>query len=357
MVGARSSRCFAEALRPHPALHLIAVIPHHPDQDGRFSMPPNLVGRQQAMRRAARRRRPDRVAVYGIENHAGTPVYVHAKVCVIDDVWASVGSDNINRRSWTHDSELSCAVVDDAARRARARRSSTGSATVPGASPATCGSNSPASTSTAADGDDDATSSTPSRAFAALRRERRRTAALARRRPQRPATARPAAARTAPSGCRGARWRGPPRCTGRSTTRTAGRSRCGTGTASDTSLRAGASASGGGAIVWQIGRHDRSHGRRRPAARRVAPGLAGRPGGLARGSPRTGRVPGRSGRAAPGDHGVPAAAGHRSPRPHVRRAHDRRGPPEPQLQQAAPHERRPVAAVDQCRSDDGAGVR
>ncbi|MDQ2851341.1 MAG: phospholipase, partial [Actinomycetota bacterium] len=37
-----------------------------------------------------------------------------AKVCVIDDVWASVGSDNINRRSWTHDSELACAVVDDA---------------------------------------------------------------------------------------------------------------------------------------------------------------------------------------------------------------------------------------------------
>jgi phosphatidylserine/phosphatidylglycerophosphate/cardiolipin synthase-like enzyme len=40
---------------------------------------------------------------------------VHAKVCVVDDVWASVGSDNVNRRSWTHDSELSCAVIDDAA--------------------------------------------------------------------------------------------------------------------------------------------------------------------------------------------------------------------------------------------------
>ena len=107
-------RCFAEALRRNPRLHLIAVIPHHPDQDGRFSKPPNLVGRQQALdelHAAA----PDRVAVYGIENHAGTPVYVHAKVCVVDDVWAAVGSDNINRRSWTHDSELSCAVIDDAA--------------------------------------------------------------------------------------------------------------------------------------------------------------------------------------------------------------------------------------------------
>ncbi|MBV9831421.1 MAG: hypothetical protein JOZ82_07470 [Marmoricola sp.] len=58
---------------------------------------------------------PGRVAVYGIENHASTPVYVHAKVCVVDDTWATIGSDNFNRRSWTHDSELTCAVVDDAA--------------------------------------------------------------------------------------------------------------------------------------------------------------------------------------------------------------------------------------------------
>jgi phosphatidylserine/phosphatidylglycerophosphate/cardiolipin synthase-like enzyme len=53
------------------------------------------------------------VHIFDVENHQGTPVYVHAKVCVIDDVWACVGSDNFNRRSWTHDSELSCAVLDD----------------------------------------------------------------------------------------------------------------------------------------------------------------------------------------------------------------------------------------------------
>ncbi|WNB86636.1 hypothetical protein [Cellulomonas sp. ATA003] len=28
-------------------------------------------------------------------------------------MWATVGSDNFNRRSWTHDSELSAAVVDE----------------------------------------------------------------------------------------------------------------------------------------------------------------------------------------------------------------------------------------------------
>ncbi len=104
--------CFADALRADPELRLIAVVPHHPDQDGRWSMPPNLVGRQLALD-LIRAAGGDRVAVYGVENHAGTPVYVHAKTCVIDDVWASVGSDNVNRRSWTHDSELSCAVLDD----------------------------------------------------------------------------------------------------------------------------------------------------------------------------------------------------------------------------------------------------
>ena len=41
------------------------------------------------------------------------PVYVHAKVCIVDDTWATIGSDNFNRRSWTHDSELTAAVLDD----------------------------------------------------------------------------------------------------------------------------------------------------------------------------------------------------------------------------------------------------
>jgi phosphatidylserine/phosphatidylglycerophosphate/cardiolipin synthase-like enzyme len=52
------------------------------------------------------------MAVYDLENEQGTPIYVHAKAVVIDDVWAMVGSANLNRRSWTHDSEVACAVVD-----------------------------------------------------------------------------------------------------------------------------------------------------------------------------------------------------------------------------------------------------
>jgi phosphatidylserine/phosphatidylglycerophosphate/cardiolipin synthase-like enzyme len=110
--GAEIARCFADALAENPQLRLIAVIPRFPDQDGRISLPPNLAGRQEALAEV-HAAGGDRVAIYGIENHAGTPVYVHAKVCVVDDVWASVGSDNVNRRSWTHDSELSCAVLDE----------------------------------------------------------------------------------------------------------------------------------------------------------------------------------------------------------------------------------------------------
>ncbi|HEX3815422.1 MAG TPA: phospholipase D family protein [Mycobacteriales bacterium] len=97
-----------EALRDRPSLHLIAVLPHYPDQGGR-ALPPNLVGRHAAVSRI-RRTAPDRVGIYGIENTEGTPIYVHAKVCVIDDIWATTGSDNFNRRSWTHDSELAAAV-------------------------------------------------------------------------------------------------------------------------------------------------------------------------------------------------------------------------------------------------------
>jgi phosphatidylserine/phosphatidylglycerophosphate/cardiolipin synthase-like enzyme len=100
---------FARALRANRELRLIGVLPHHPDQDGRLSLPPNLLGREQAVA-ILREAGGERVAFYGLENPHGVPVYVHAKVCVIDDTWASVGSDNFNRRSWTHDSELSAAV-------------------------------------------------------------------------------------------------------------------------------------------------------------------------------------------------------------------------------------------------------
>jgi phosphatidylserine/phosphatidylglycerophosphate/cardiolipin synthase-like enzyme len=105
------ARLIASALRNNPDLHVIAVVPRYPDKDGAVTQVPPLLGQHDVIDACAAAG-GDRFAVYDLENHRGIPVYVHAKVVVIDDVWAMVGSDNLNRRSWSHDSELSIAVLD-----------------------------------------------------------------------------------------------------------------------------------------------------------------------------------------------------------------------------------------------------
>lgn len=109
--GGEMSTVVVRALRENPDLHVVAVLPQFPDQEGWFARDPQLLGRIRGVMRVLRTA-PERVAFYGLENPAGTPVYVHAKVCVLDDAWASIGSDNFCRRSWTNDSELSAAVMD-----------------------------------------------------------------------------------------------------------------------------------------------------------------------------------------------------------------------------------------------------
>ena len=105
------ARVLAERLQTRPALRAVLVIPLVPDLDG-INRVPQLLGRHRAIDRLLEVA-PGRVAAYGLENHAGVPVYVHAKVCLVDDAWASIGSDNFSRRSWTHDSELSAVVLDE----------------------------------------------------------------------------------------------------------------------------------------------------------------------------------------------------------------------------------------------------
>ncbi|HYL51849.1 MAG TPA: phospholipase D-like domain-containing protein [Acidimicrobiia bacterium] len=109
---ADAARALAAALRRSPGLRVVVVVPRYPDRDGRFSGPPYRIGQQRALRELTAAG-PDRVSVYDLEAESGWPIYVHAKVCIVDDVWLVVGSDNLNRRSWTNDSEVSCAVVDD----------------------------------------------------------------------------------------------------------------------------------------------------------------------------------------------------------------------------------------------------
>ncbi len=101
----------ADALRDQPELQVIAVVPRFPEEDNRVAGPPMIYGQRLAWE-ALREAGGDRFAMYDLENAAGTPIYVHAKVCVVDDHWMTIGSDNLNLRSWTHDSELTCAVVD-----------------------------------------------------------------------------------------------------------------------------------------------------------------------------------------------------------------------------------------------------
>jgi phosphatidylserine/phosphatidylglycerophosphate/cardiolipin synthase-like enzyme len=108
---AEIAHLLAAALRNIPRLQLIVVVPRFPDKDSSLSGPPARLAQARAMR-IVKAAGGARVGIYDLENGEGRPTYVHAKVCVIDDVWATVGSDNLNRRSWTHDSELSCAVID-----------------------------------------------------------------------------------------------------------------------------------------------------------------------------------------------------------------------------------------------------
>jgi phosphatidylserine/phosphatidylglycerophosphate/cardiolipin synthase-like enzyme len=105
------ARLLAKVLRQQPQLQVIGIVPRYPDKDSKRSGPPSRLAQSRALA-ILQKAGGDRVGIYDIENDVDTPIYVHAKVCVIDDVWATVGSDNLNRRSWTHDSELSCAVID-----------------------------------------------------------------------------------------------------------------------------------------------------------------------------------------------------------------------------------------------------
>jgi phosphatidylserine/phosphatidylglycerophosphate/cardiolipin synthase-like enzyme len=106
-----AAETIAAALRRAPDLRFIAVVPRLAEHGGRSGDAEN-VGRHDVMH-ILRAAGGDRVGVFDLENEDGIPIYTHAKVCIIDDVWMEIGSDNLNRRSWTHDSELSCEVIDE----------------------------------------------------------------------------------------------------------------------------------------------------------------------------------------------------------------------------------------------------
>jgi phosphatidylserine/phosphatidylglycerophosphate/cardiolipin synthase-like enzyme len=110
-VGQAGGRGAGDGAAGRAQLRMLIVVPRYPDRDGRISGRAARAAQWRAIDHL-RRAGDGRVAVYDLENEQGTPIYVHAKAVVVDDVWAMVGSANLNRRSWTHDSEVACAVVD-----------------------------------------------------------------------------------------------------------------------------------------------------------------------------------------------------------------------------------------------------
>lgn len=99
-------------------VHIALVLPDHPNV-GR-AVTDETIGwlcahAPHAM--AANRLRFFTLATYG-PGDDGTmryrPVYVHAKVAIVDDHWATVGSANLNSRGMSHDAEMNVAIEQEA---------------------------------------------------------------------------------------------------------------------------------------------------------------------------------------------------------------------------------------------------
>jgi phosphatidylserine/phosphatidylglycerophosphate/cardiolipin synthase-like enzyme len=102
------STSLADAMRRSSHLQVILVTAPEPD-----TFPPAFSLHQNQFVDRMRGVDPKRVAIYHLVNASGTGIYCHAKVCVVDDIWAIVGSCNMSRRSLTNDPEISVAVLDE----------------------------------------------------------------------------------------------------------------------------------------------------------------------------------------------------------------------------------------------------
>ncbi len=91
------------------------VLPDHPNVGRDFTDAGLARLREEAPEAAAQ----DRIQAFclatstnidGVEHYR--PIYVHAKVAIVDDLWSTVGSANLNNRGMRDDAEMNVATLD-----------------------------------------------------------------------------------------------------------------------------------------------------------------------------------------------------------------------------------------------------
>jgi phosphatidylserine/phosphatidylglycerophosphate/cardiolipin synthase-like enzyme len=100
----------AEKLRNPPSdeFRLVAVLPSHPQSGNDESR-----GQVGALAEADADGRFLACALYARDGALFEPVYVHAKIGIVDDRWLTVGSANLNEHSLFNDTELNVVVQDE----------------------------------------------------------------------------------------------------------------------------------------------------------------------------------------------------------------------------------------------------
>ncbi|MBX5451228.1 phospholipase D-like domain-containing protein [Thermogemmatispora sp.] len=95
--------------------HLVMVLPDHPNVGRAFTD----AGLQRLREAAPEAVQEGRLLVFTLATSdvmdgrvRYRPIYVHAKVALIDDLWATVGSANLNNRGMRDDAEMNVATLD-----------------------------------------------------------------------------------------------------------------------------------------------------------------------------------------------------------------------------------------------------
>jgi phosphatidylserine/phosphatidylglycerophosphate/cardiolipin synthase-like enzyme len=103
---------------PDPLDFVAILIPRKLDEDPKFANPVLYEMRKRFITFLTHgltdEQKRNRLLVFHLRNRSGQFTYVHAKIMVVDDVWASIGSSNIGYRSMTYDGEINCDVIDGA---------------------------------------------------------------------------------------------------------------------------------------------------------------------------------------------------------------------------------------------------